>query len=307
MEKRTVYSGICTIDGKLVCGVPEPQDFCDQGSWLPPHVIADKGHPNRGCAHSPDKVVIGRCGVGGPCSNMAVRCDDPASFIPQDPDCRLTRDYGPSGAYTTYGKCGDNRCVWSPVDCEEGEEYTRDDASCTADQVKLGACLDGYGYCTVSQKTCANVDGSGSVEPYYTHSAFLEKFNAFCYLSNLPTTEAPVAPSPPSAPPSAAPTVAAVPTIPPTPDPITTTNPFAATGRAQTSKTVGMSQSALLGITIGTTLIVGIAIGFIASRIFSIVQAKRGKKIARPLKKISLGRGRGREIIIDPSEDLSIA
>jgi hypothetical protein len=302
MEKRTVYSGICTIDGKLVCGIPEPQDFCDQGSWLPPHVIADKGHPHRGCAHSPDKVVIGRCGVGGPCSNMAVRCDDPASFMERDPDCRLTRDYGPSGAYTTYGKCGDGRCVWSPLDCEEGDDYTRNDDSCTADKVTLGACLDGYGYCTVSPKTCANVDGSGSVEPYYTHSAFLEKFNAFCYLSDLPTTRAPVAPS-------AAPVGAVVvPTMTgsPTPGPFATATLTAtATSTATTTKTGGMSQSALLGITIGTTLVVGIAIGFIGSRIFANVRAKR--TLAPPLKKISLGRGRGREIVVDPGEDLSIA
>jgi hypothetical protein len=297
MEKRTVYSGICKIDGKLVCGVPEPQDFCDQGSWLPPHVVADRGHPNRGCSHSPDSVVIGRCGEDGPCSNLAVRCDDPASFIPQDPDCRITKDYGPSGEYTSYGKCGD-RCVWSPSDCEEGEEYVRDDSSCTADKVKLGACLDGYGYCTVSQKTCANVDGSGSIEPYYTHSAFLEKFNTFCYLSDLPTTKAPNSPS-------AAPVM--VPTLPTTRDPIQgtstgDTNPFATTQD-------GMSQSVLLGITIATTLIVGIAIGFIASRICSDMKAKAGEKVKPPPKTIKLGRGRGRgsEIVVDPSEDLSIA
>jgi hypothetical protein len=290
VEKRTVYAGVCKKNGERVCGVVEEQDFCDEGSWIPPHLVAGQGHPDRICAYYPDTQVIGRCGEGGQCSNLAERCDDPASFIPRDPNCRITKDYGPSGEYTTYGKCGD-RCVWSRSDCEEGEEYVKDDSSCTANKVKLGACLNGYGYCTVSRDTCAN-------EPYYTHSDMLEKFEANCYLAELPKTEAPIAPSPPTASP------AVVPTLSPISDPIkgTTiedTNPFASTPD-------GMSQGALLGITIATTLIVGIFIGFIASRVWSDMQTKRAEA-KPPLKKITLGKGKGHEIIVDPGEELSIA
>lgn len=290
VNQRTVYAGICKRDGKLVCGIVEPQEFCDENSWVPPHVVADMGHPNRICAYYPDTMVIGRCGEGGPCSNMAERCDDPSSFLPMDPDCRITKDYGPSGKYTTYGKCGD-RCVWSPSDCSEEEVYVRDDPSCTADKVKLGACLDGFGYCTVSQDTCANLDGK-TIEPYYNHSSFLEKFDTNCYLADLPKTPAPVAPS-------RAPTM--IPTALPTSSPtLGTSSPMVQKAR--------LSDGDILGIAIGSALVVGISFGFVASRICSNKQA-RAKGVqdesSPPPKTIRIGTGD--EINIDPSEDLSLA
>ena len=257
------------------------------------------GHPNRICAYYPDTMVIGRCGEGGPCSNMAERCEDPASFLPMDSECRITKDYGPSGKYTTYGKCGD-RCVWSPSDCLEGEAYIRDDPSCTADKVKLGACLDGYGYCTVSANTCANLDGT-TVEPYYTHSAFLEKFDTNCYLADLPKTPAPIAPSAaPVLAPIAAPSM--VQTMLPTHSPTSGVS-------AQNVKKSGLSDGDILGVAIGTALVVGISVGFVASRIFfnRRAGAKGDTEDVRESPPQTIKIGGGHEIDIDPAEDISLA
>jgi hypothetical protein len=289
---RTVYAGTCKQNDKLVCGVVEKQDFCDDGSWQPPHVVADSGHPNRICAYYPDTMVIGRCGSDGPCSNLASRCTDPDSFILRDPNCRITKDYGDEssskfgGKYTTYGKCGD-RCVWSPGDCLDGEEYINDDIDCTADKVKLGACLDGFGYCTVSRKTCTNVDGI-TVEPYYTHDEFKTKFDTNCYLADLPETPAPAVPTPPS-------TIASVPA--PT---VPRTNNF-----APPSATSKLSQNVIIGIVIGITLPVGIALGILAARYRSNkTQPVAVTEKSLPPMTIAVS---SREVGVDDvSEDLSI-
>mmetsp|Transcript_19828 Transcript_19828/g.41020 ORF Transcript_19828/g.41020 Transcript_19828/m.41020 type:complete len:297 (+) Transcript_19828:324-1214(+) len=295
VTQRTVYAGTCFRDNKLVCGVVEPQDYCDEGSWVPPHVVADMGHPNRICAYYPDTMVIGRCGAGGPCSNLAERCEDPDSFLPRDPDCRITRDYGTSEQPTTYGRCGESRCVWSREDCNEGEDYTVNDPACTANRVKLGACLDGFGYCTVSPSTCTNADGT--VEPYYTHEAFLEKFGTNCYLADLPRTPSPVAPT-------VAPVV--LPTVPPEPSVV----PLQ---QQQQQATGSLSQNALLGVVIGTTLPVGMAIGFILARKNSARQGvvatkgypqEQAVQADPPPQTIDLG---NREVAVDAAEDLSLA
>jgi len=128
--KRTVYAGTCFQDDKLVCVVVEKQEYFDGGSFVPPRVVADSGHLNRIFANYPDTMVIGRCGPNGPCSNLASRCTDSASFILflviPTVNCRITKDYCESEKHTTYGKGGD-RCIWSPDDCLEGEEYVNAD------------------------------------------------------------------------------------------------------------------------------------------------------------------------------------
>jgi hypothetical protein len=289
---RTVYAGTCKKNDKLVCGVVEKQEFCDDGSWQPPHVVADAGQPNRICAYYPDTMVIGRCGLDGPCSNLASRCDDPDSFIFRDPNCRITKDYGDEssskfgGKYNTYGKCGD-RCVWSPDDCLDGEEYVNDDIDCTADKVKIGACLDGFGYCTVSRKTCANVDGI-TVEPYYTHDAFLDKFDTDCYLADLPETPAPVAPTSPTFAPVLAPTVQP-------------TNNFLPSDASNK-----LSQNVIIGIVIGITLPVGMALGILAARYRSNNTLPLVAATEKSLPPMTIAVS-SRDIVADDvSEDLSI-
>ena len=296
--KRTVYAGICKQNDKLVCGVVEKQDFCDDGSWEPPHSVADSGNPNRICAYYPDTMVIGRCGSDGPCSNLASRCTDPESFILRDPNCRITKDYSDEsssnkfgGKYTTYGKCGD-RCVWSPDDCLDGEEYINDDIDCTADKVKIGACLDGFGYCTVSKKTCANVDGN-TVEPYYTHDDLLDYSGTNCYLADLPETPKPAAPTPPPtfAPPS---TPTAVPR---------TNNNSAPPNNATTSNK--LSQNAIIGIVIGLTLPVGIVMGILAARCRSNNKTQSVVITEKSLPPMTIAVSSREVIVDDVSEDLS--
>ena len=252
VTKRTVYAGTCFRDNELVCGVVQEQDFCDDGTWAPPHVVADMGHPNRICAYYPDRMVIGRCdggpgGSGGWCSNLASRCGDPESFVARDPTCRVTHDER-SGVPTTYGRCGETRCVWSPEDCSEGEDYTPNDTGCTADRVELGACLDGFGYCTVSPKTCANVDGSNTTEPYYTHEEFLDKFDTNCYLGDVPKAPPPVAPAAPP------------------PGPAAPATPSSNSNTHVAALQPPLSRNAVVGIVVGIALVIGVVLGYWAAR-----------------------------------------
>ena len=347
IKTRTVYAGTCVHEDTLVCGVVENNNvdvdsWCDKGSWEPPHVVAHSGHPHRRCAYYPDTMVIGRCdGPDGPCSNLASRCADPLSFVVRDPDCRITQDYkyynntnndestGQSSTtgikYTTYGRCGE-RCVWSPDDCLAGEDYVTNDMECTANKVQLGACLDGFGYCTVSSKTCVNVDGSNTAEPYYTHDDFLEKFQINCYLADLPK------PPPP-------PTIAPLPTT----APPTTSIPISSsssnsngkndnsssssrggkeTSSAQSSSSLSssssssLSQNVIIIIVIVIALLLGIAVGFVVAKMHS----KKERAIANnatnkqhqqqeivdspPMTVVGVN---SNEIVVDADEELSLA
>ena len=305
IKTRTVYAGTCLQEDKLVCGVLENNvdvvdSLCDEGSWEPPHVVAHSGHPHRRCAYYPDTMVIGRCdGPDGPCSNFAARCADPVSFVVRDPDCRITQDYkyynnndesaGQSSTngikYTTYGRCGE-RCVWSPEDCLAGEEYVTNDMECTANKVQLGACLDGFGYCTVSSTTCVNVDGSNTAEPYYTHNDFLEKFNINCYLADLP--------KPPPPPTTIAPTNS-IPNLSSSSNngKNNSTSSGGETSSAQSlsssSSSPSLSQNVIIIIVIVMALLLGIAVGFVVAKMHS----KKERALANATKQ------QQQEIIID--------
>jgi len=260
-ELRTVYAGICRRNGELVCGITEePQDgYCDEGTWVPPHVVADMGYEYRTCAYYPRLQLIGRCGIEGPCSNLAERCDDPSSFINRDPNCSITHDSRPNdenrvaswdsyfnshetpfSGFTTYGRC-DDRCVWSPKDCQAGEVYVRDDPKCTADKVFLGACLDGFGYCTVSNSTCTNLDGV-TKEPYKSHDEILEDLGINCVLGSLPPIR------------SKNPPTAVAPTQ--TPTRMVTTVP------GTVDDGTALTQGTIIGIAIAVAVVGGILIGF---------------------------------------------
>lgn len=220
VQGREVKSGICYQDSKLVCGVVVQQDYCDEGTWEPPFVVAHSEHAQRSCASSPYKILIGRCGnnedgTPGICSNSASRCDDPSAFVARDPSCTITHDSlategetlertvdfdsspRPFRQWTTYGSCND-RCVWSSDDCVEDEAYITNNPDCTADKVSIGACLDGYAYCVVTKDNCKTLNGNQ--EPYLSHQEVLDTFNANCYLANLGTIVSPSVPSPPPTP-----------------------------------------------------------------------------------------------------------
>lgn len=305
----------------MLCGVPQKLDYCDEGTWLPPHVVADDGHEHRTCAYYPTKTTIGRCGPEadgslGICSNFASRCDDPTAFESRDPTCSVTHDGGvaddedkqkvewqiiPFGgtrsasfrSWTTYGKCvggeSSDRCVWSPDDCVEGEAYVRNDPECTADKIEIGACLDGYGYCTVSLENCENPNGD--FEPYYTHQGMLDTFDINCYLANLPKL---IEMKPPTKEPTVSPTVA------PTVAPVTSTAAPQLELTPELTSTSqnenGLSQGLIIGITVGFGLVLGVALG-----LFNSIRLKRLQK-KKPVRVV-----RAQEIIIDDGEDLSVA
>ena len=261
LEYREGFAGGCYVNGTATC-VAEPEDYCDEGTFvMSSYVRANKGHPLRYCADELEHVVIGRCGDSGECSNVASGCEDEDTWVEHDETCTVTQDLDSDTdlTYVTYGKCGD-RCVWSPDDCIEGEDYIRKSPECTADRVQIGACIDGYAFCSVSADSCAQ---SGlSDEPFYTHRQVQELVNASCFLSSLPS---PPRTSPPSrAPwttePGAAPTPSAFsPTGARTPLPHTNNNnPFKlSSGMLQTGGFVAMIAviSIILGIIIGVSAV----------------------------------------------------
>jgi len=305
--------GICYKDSELLCGVVEQQDYCDEGTWVPPFIIAVSGHPQRTCAYYPYKVKIGRCGSkddGSPgmCSNLASRCDDPSSFVSRDPTCSITHDgsytgdeaeqelkissyWGneryPFSQWTTYGSCND-RCVWSPDDCVEGEVYNNNNLACTANKVSIGACFSGYAYCVVSKDNCRTLEGR--VEPYLSHQEVLDKFDANCYLADLGRVVSPATPTPTSSP-VVTQNLVSSPTINPTGNPTGTTPIVSASSDSDTlpvenseSKSIELSEGAIIGICVGC-----IALAFIVTLAARKRKTKRARKPPCPSLTITMG------------------
>lgn len=239
---RGGFAGGCLRQGQDAC-VAEPEPFCDAGTWKSAHWLrSNPGHALRYCAGQLASVPIGRCGDSGWCANLAVRCDDPSSFVPYDPTCTITQDLaapGPNMTFTTYGKCGD-RCVWSPQDCLTGEDYVKNDPACTADQTKIGSCFAGHAFCAVSAAAC---DG----EPWLSHEQTAQEIGVNCFLAALPAE-----PSPTPAP------ALVVPSVPST----TTTTPTGSTGAPQNSTTRMFDQSSvMIGVVVGIAVVFGLAVG----------------------------------------------
>lgn len=193
LEYREGFAGGCYVNGTSTC-VAEPVDYCDEGTFvMASYVRANKGHPLRYCAGELEHVVIGRCGDSGECSNLPIGCEDETTWDEYDETCTVTMDLARTElTYVTYGKCGD-RCVWSPNDCIEGEEYIPKSPECTADKVQIGACFAGHAFCAVSSESCTQ---SGlSDEPFFTHTEVQDKIGANCFLSRLPLPQTTAPPS----------------------------------------------------------------------------------------------------------------
>jgi len=209
LEFRGGFAGGCYVNGTSTC-VAEPEEYCDEGTFvMASYVRANKGHPLRYCAGELENVVIGRCGDTGECSNTPYGCEDEFTWDGYDETCTVTTDLAKTElTYVTYGKC-DDRCVWSPNDCIEGEEYIRKSPECTADKVQIGACFDGHAFCAVSFESCTQ--SGRQDEPFYTHQEVQDKIGANCFLSSLPSppTTAPPSRSPWTRSPAAAPTPSA--------------------------------------------------------------------------------------------------
>ena len=194
LDYREGYAGGCYINAEATC-VAQPEDYCDEGTFVSAHYLrANSGHPLRYCNGELENVVIGRCGDSGKCSNLIDRCEDGSSFTAFDSTCTIILDLSTDKPTpVTYGKCG-NRCVWSSENCLDGEEYIRNDPSCTADKVEIGACFAGHAYCAPSEKSCAD---KFTNEPYWDHQTVQTKVKADCFLSKLPAPPTPYkAPTP---------------------------------------------------------------------------------------------------------------
>jgi len=184
LEFRKGWAGGCYVNGTSTC-VVQPEDYCDEGTFVTSAFVrANKGHPLRYCAGDIEHVNIGRCGDSGECSNLASRCADNTTFVEVDTNCTTTQDLS-NDSLVTYGKCGE-RCVWSPDDCLQGENYTANDGNCTANKVRIGACFAGFAFCSVSPTSC-NQPGLPE-EPYWRHHEVQEIVGANCFLSALPET-----------------------------------------------------------------------------------------------------------------------
>jgi len=56
---------------------------------------------------------------------------------------------------TKFGRCGKDRCSWSPENCSADEEWTFPSEDCSCDQVRVGACeAKGEFSCAVSKDAC---------------------------------------------------------------------------------------------------------------------------------------------------------
>lgn len=213
LEFREGWAGGCYVNGTATC-VAGPEDYCDEDTFVPAHYTrANTGHPLRYCAGQLEDVVIGRCGDSGECSNLPSGCENEDTWEKYDESCTITVDSMPQTqlSYVTYGRCG-NRCVWSPNDCMEDEDYIRKSPECTANKVQIGACFAGHAFCAPSQESCTQ---PGRIdEPFLTHQEVRDNVGANCYLSSLPPLIAPTKP-----PRTKAPNVA------PTPSPFTATEP----------------------------------------------------------------------------------
>ncbi|KAL3940538.1 MAG: hypothetical protein SGBAC_004941 [Bacillariaceae sp.] len=190
---RSVYAGGCYKDGKPIC-VEQPKEYCDKGTFQSAHFLRANANAGlRSCTGAVENVVIGRCGDTGQCSNLASRCDDPATFA-FDETCTTIRDKL-NGVFVTYGKCNE-RCSWSPTDCTEDEVWINNDGTCTADKVEVGACFAGFAFCSVSSVNCVD-----PYVPFLTHKEAREQKGVNCRLSELVPTGVPtVSPSPTLAP-----------------------------------------------------------------------------------------------------------
>jgi len=195
-DYREGFAGGCYVNGTQTC-VAQPEDYCDEETFVTAHYLrANHGHPLRSCAGELENVVIGRCGDSGECSNLPSGCENETTWDEFDENCTTTLDYSieEEGTRVTYGKCGE-RCVWSPDDCLEGEDYVRNSPDCTANKVQIGACFAGHAFCAVGPAACTQPGQPD--EPFWNFHEVKENVGARCYLSSLPAEEKLVASTPP--------------------------------------------------------------------------------------------------------------
>lgn len=301
LQYREGHSGGCYKNGEEVC-VHRNEDFCDEGTWATAHYLrANSGHPLRSCAFALESVVIGRCEQEGRCTNLAENCEETTAFNPYDNTCTTTqdlRDYSP----VTYGRC-DDRCVWSDLDCIDGETYIRNDPNCTAEKVEIGACWAGSAWCAISSDSC-NQAGE-PFEPYLSHQETKDQIGVSCFLSKIPS-----APTPATVPPLKYDITLAPSAAPTTTNEIplsTSETPTALPTVAEVVAKAGrpLSTGTVAAIAVAGAIVIGMLLGFLAHR-SGQRSAKIDDKTAETHRKPPMQAVDTVDPIIDDDEELSI-
>lgn len=152
MTRRSVQGGYCGNEG--ICAI-EKQGCIDPSDFRSSREM--QGAPDR--AHGGVCLLqetirgepIGKCG-NGDCAPNAESClfggDEFLTHLEKSSNCQVDTSY--------FGRCGPNRCAWSPDDCNTGEGWEFPVKACSCDIVEVGACRKGLGeiHCAVSPDAC---------------------------------------------------------------------------------------------------------------------------------------------------------
>lgn len=152
MTRRSVQGGYCATEG--ICAI-EKQGCIDPSDYLSSREM--RGAPDR--AHGGVCLLqetvrgepLGKCG-NGDCAPNAESClfggDEFLTHLEKSSSCQVDTSF--------FGRCGPNRCAWSPDDCNTGEEWEFPVKACACDMVQVGACRKGLGeiHCAVSPDAC---------------------------------------------------------------------------------------------------------------------------------------------------------
>ena len=153
IEQKSVRSGFCSSSSRLFCALEETK--CSESD----SIIDDSFvfSSSREIETTPDAhggycrrydafkdLRFGRC-IDGLCGPNAESCGN-NNMLGEDDTNTCTIES------TLYGKC-DDRCSWSPNECQSGELWSFPVDDCTCEKVLVGACVTSIG--THTSVTCA--------------------------------------------------------------------------------------------------------------------------------------------------------
>lgn len=172
-DRKSVQGGYCDLPDQAGCALT-PNECDDPSNFRSSRQMRDapvRGHG--GECRWQDFVRTGSLGMcfesdsttAIDCAPTAEGCSEwdltrgfggsPRGFVDQVPECTV--------GSTSFGRCSDGMCAWSPENCGDDIAWTPFDAECTCDQVRVGACSreitrDGQKgrevFCAVSEDAC---------------------------------------------------------------------------------------------------------------------------------------------------------
>jgi len=172
-DRKSVQGGYCNLPDQAGCALT-PQECDDPSNFRSSRQMRDapvRGHG--GECRWQDSVRTGSLGMcfesdsttAIDCAPTAEGCSEwdltrgfagpSRGFVDQVPECTVDT--------TSFGRCSDGMCAWSPKNCGDDTAWTPFDAECTCDQVQVGACSreitrEGQKgrevFCAVSEDAC---------------------------------------------------------------------------------------------------------------------------------------------------------